>query len=160
MVQLNISRGGVPKLPIPEARVTPLGIEGDEHAFPDIHGGPRKALLVITSEGIAELVAAGFNVFPGALGENVTTRGLDRRQMRIGQRYRIGDVIIETTTLRMPCNTISKYGMGIQSAVYDEQVKSGDPSSPRWGLSGFYTAVLIPGVIRPGDAITLLEEMA
>ena len=72
--QINISKGGIPKRPIAEAVVTPLGIEGDLHAHPEIHGGPRQALLLISSEGIDELVKDGFPLYPGALGENITTR--------------------------------------------------------------------------------------
>ena len=90
ILQINISKGGVPKRPVPEAVVTPLGIDGDLHAHPEIHGGPIKALLLITSEGIEELKNLGFPLFHGALGENLTTCGLDRRTLRIGQRWRIG----------------------------------------------------------------------
>ncbi len=88
VVQISVSRGGVPKRSIPSGEVTRLGIVGDACAHPQIHGGPQQALLLITSEGIAELIAQGFPLYPGALGENLTTLGLDRRGMRIGQRYR------------------------------------------------------------------------
>ncbi len=159
VVQINVSRGGVPKRAVPLGEVTPLGIVGDVCAHPDIHGGPRQALLLITSEGIEELTALGFALYPGALGENLTTQGLDRRTLRAGQRYRVGNVLIELTKIRAPCATLNVYGPAIQKAIYDERVKAADPASPRWGLSGFYTAVLQPGTIRPGDPILLLEEM-
>jgi len=161
ILQINVSRGGMPKRSIPEGEVTSLGITGDDHAHPQFHGGPRKALLLIASEGIEELIAQGFPLFFGALGENITTRGIDRRWMRSGQRYRIGaEVLIELTRLREPCDQLSIYGPGIQSAVFDAQTKAGDPASPRWGLGGFYAAVLQGGTIRPGDPIQLLEELA
>src|SRR6202171_3457015 len=153
ILQINISPGGVPKRAIDEATVTPAGIIGDSWSPPDIHGRPWKLLLLIAAESIEELIALGFPLFFGALGENLTTRGLDRRQMRFGQRYRIGDVLIELTKMRAPCSTLDVYGPGIHRAVYDAQVKAGDASSPRWGLSGFYAAVLHGGVIRPGDRI-------
>jgi MOSC domain-containing protein YiiM len=155
--QISVSRGGVPKLPIAEAVVTPLGIDGDDHAHPQIHGGPKKALLWITSEGLAELTAAGFPVYAGALGENLTTKGIDRRTLRTGQRWQVGQVIIQLTRLRTPCQTISVYGTRIGEAVYDEVVHAGDASSPRWALGGFYAAVEQPGRIRVGDAVALLE---
>ncbi len=158
-MQVNISPGGIPKRPVPEATVTAEGIRGDRWAHPDIHGGPNQALLVITSEGIDELVAQGYALFPGALGENLTTLGLNRRQMRQGQRYRVGEVFLELTKRRAPCVTLNVYGAGIQRAIFDEQVKAGDPSSPRWGLSGFYARILRGGAIRPHDAITLIEEI-
>jgi MOSC domain-containing protein YiiM len=156
---INISKGNVPKIPIAEAQITPLGIEGDLHAHPEIHGGPRQALLLITAEGIEELTRAGFALYPGALGENITTQGLDRRAWRLGQRWGIGpEVIVEFTKIRGPCRTIQVYGPEIQTAIYDAEVKAGDPSSPRWGLSGFYARVVRPGAIRCGDAIAFLDQ--
>lgn len=160
VLQINVSQGGVPKRPIPAGVVTSLGIAGDGHAHPQIHGGPRQAILIITSEGIDELTGQGFPLYHGALGENLTTRGLDRRRVRIGQRYRIGQVLLEITKLRSPCDTLSPYGLGIQNAVYDQEVKAGNPASPRWGLSGFYASVLRAGTIHPGDPIQLVDETA
>lgn len=158
--QINISRGGIPKRPVPEALITPLGIQGDSHAHPQIHGGLQKALLLISSEGIEELVEAGFPLYAGALGENITSKGVDRRSFRLGQRYRLGQVVIEFTKIRQPCNTLNPYGRGIQQAIYDSQVKAKDHSSPRWGLSGMYARVLNPGTIYVGDPIALLDELA
>ncbi len=157
VVQINTSKGGVPKRPVTEAVVTPLGIQGDLHSHPKIHGGPVKALLLVSSEGIEELKQQGFPLYYGALGENVTTRGIDRRSLRIGQHWRIGQVVIELSRVRVPCETIQVYGNQIAKAVYDQDVKAGDPSSPRWGLSGFYASVVEPGSIRVGDPIVLME---
>lgn len=157
VVQINTSRGGVPKRAVPEAVVTPLGLDGDLHNNPTIHGGPQKALLWITSEGLGELAASGFPLYAGALGENITTQGVDRRMLRVGQRWRIGEIVINLTRVRTPCSTIAVYGRGIGEAVYDLDVKAGDASSPRWGLSGFYAAVEKPGSIRVGDAVALLD---
>jgi MOSC domain-containing protein YiiM len=160
IVQISISRGGMPKRSVAEALVTTLGLAGDEHAHSEIHGGTSQALLLITAEGIDELIAQGFPLFAGALGENITTRGLDRRTLRTGQRYRTPYVIFELTKPRAPCEQLHVYGVGIQKGVYDAQTRSGDPSSPHWGLSGFYASVIQPGTMRPGDPIVLLEELA
>jgi MOSC domain-containing protein YiiM len=158
ILQVSVSRGGVPKLAIPEGDIQPLGIVGDGHAHPDIHGGLRQAVLLISAEAIAELTALAFPLYPGALGENITTVGVDRSQWRIGQRWRIGQAIIELTKVRAPCDTLSIYGRGIQKAIYDAQVKAGNPSSPRWAMSGFYASVVQPGTVRPGDPIWLLDQ--
>jgi MOSC domain-containing protein YiiM len=159
IVQINISPGGVPKRPIAEAEVTPQGIRGDSWAHPQIHGGPMQALLLITSEGLEELTALGYPLFASALGENLTTQGLDRRQMRLGQRYRAGDVLLEITKMRSPCTTLDVYGASIKQAVYDAQVKASDATSPRWGLAGFYARVLRGGFLRPKDIIVLLDHV-
>jgi MOSC domain-containing protein YiiM len=159
VLQISVSPGGIPKRPIPEAAVTAAGILGDGWAHPDIHGGPMQALLLITAEGIEELIAQGHPLFHGALGENLTTSGLNRRQMRVGQRYRAGEIFLELTKLRAPCTTLDVYGPAIKQAVYDPKVKAGDPSTPRWGLGGFYARVLKAGTLRPGDIIELVDQV-
>ena len=158
ILQINVSPGGIPKLPISEARVTQTGVTGDAWAHPNIHGGPNQALLLVCSEALEELRAKGFALYPGALGENLTISGIDRRQMRAGQRYRAGETLIELTKVRAPCKTLDVLGEGIQSEIYDKLVKAGDPSSPRWALSGFYAAVRRPGAIRPHDIIALVDQ--
>lgn len=160
VLQINVSQGGVPKLPVTEALVTPLGLEGDLHSKPEIHGGPIKAVLLISSEAIDELQSAGFPVYYGALGENLTTRGLDRRLLRVGQRWQIGDAVLQLTRIRVPCKTIHVYGPSIATAIYDQDVKAGDAASPRWAVSGFYASVERPGKIRTGDPIVLLGSQA
>ena len=159
IVQINISPGGIPKRPIAEAEVTPEGIRGDSWAHPQIHGGRKQALLLITSEGIQELIESGYPLYAGALGENLTIAGLDRRQMRIGQRYRAGEVFLELTKIRTPCSSLDVYGASIKQAVYDAQVQAGDVSSPRWGLSGFYARVIRAGIVRPRDIIQLVDQV-
>jgi MOSC domain-containing protein YiiM len=113
-------------------------------------------LLLITAEGIEELKTAGFPLYYGALGENITSQGLDRRDLRIGMRLRIGSVEVELTKPRAPCATIQVFGTTIGPAVYDQQVKAGDASSPRWGLGGFYFRVIKPGSISVGDSIAFV----
>ena len=159
ILQVSISPGGIPKRAIAEAEVTPLGIRGDGWAHPEIHGGPNQALLLITSEGIDELIALGYPLFAGALGENLTTHGLERRRMRLGQRYRVGEVVLELAKMRSPCATLDVYGHSIKQAVYDAQVKAGDASSPRWGLAGFYARVLQSGFIRSKDIIRVVDPV-
>jgi MOSC domain-containing protein YiiM len=159
VLQINISRGGLPKRAIPEADLSPLGIAGDDYNHPQIHGGPSQAVLLISFETISELTAQGYPLYPGALGENITTQGIDCKQWRAGQRWRIGAAVIEFTKVRAPCISLNVYGPGIQKAMYDEQVHSGDPSSPRWALSGFYAGVVRPAIIRPGDPVSLLDQL-
>ena len=156
VVQVSISAGGVPKRAIDEGNVTRKGIAGDGWRHPQFHGTPKRAILLITSEGVDELAAQGYPVYYGALGENITTSGLDRRSLRIGQRFRAGEAVIELTEVRLPCDTLSVYGAGIQAAMYDARAQAWDPASPVWGMSGFYASVAEPGIVRPGDLIVLL----
>jgi MOSC domain-containing protein YiiM len=157
ILQVNISRGGLPKLPIPSAYVSSAGLGGDAHAHPRIHGGPFKAVLLIASEILDHLVILGYPVFPGAMGENFTTRGIDVRALRIGHCLRAGAALLEITEPRGPCASLDVFGPSIKTEIYDKLVRRKDPASPRWGMSGLYAAVREEGEVRQGDSITLLD---
>jgi MOSC domain-containing protein YiiM len=157
VIQLNTSLGGIPKFPIDRALVGSLGIYGDKHRF-RYHGGPSKALLVAAAELIDELRSEGWPLFYGALGENLTTRGLVARDWRLGQRYRAGSVILEFTQPRQPCKALDRYGLGLQKRVYDQAVKANNHDSAKWGYSGLYAAVVQPGIIKPEDIIEAVKH--
>jgi MOSC domain-containing protein YiiM len=157
ILQISVSKGGIPKNAISAATLTLTGLDGDHQAHADIHGGPKQGVLLITAEGIAELAALGFPLTHGSLGENLTTSGIPRREWRTGQHWSIGpEVVIEITKRRAPCHALNIYGPGLQAAIYDSVAAAGDPSSPKWGLSGFYASVVRPGIIQPGDEIILV----
>jgi len=160
IVQINTSPGGVPKRAVFEGSVRFRGLDGDSWAHPQFHGGPNQALLLIAEEVIDILKAKGYPVYPGALGENLTTRGLDPRHFRIGQTYRAGTARFRLTKLRTPCSTIQIYGRQIGREIYDAQAKAGDPASPVWCFAGIYAGVVTEGVIHPGDPISLESELA
>jgi MOSC domain-containing protein YiiM len=157
VVQISVSRGGLPKRPVPEAYLTSLGFEGDAAAHPGIHGGPLKAVLLMASETVDSLIARGYPLLYGAAGENLTTRGIDPRQMRQGQRYQLGQAMIELTSIRVPCSTLDRYGAALKREIWDKSVGEGDVTSHLWGASGFYAAVVQPGVIRAHDIIWLVD---
>jgi MOSC domain-containing protein YiiM len=160
IVQVNVSPGGLPKRSIPEGMITPLGIEGDAQAHPLIHGGPNKAILIIAAEVIEGLKARGYPIYFGALGENLTTRGIAVRDLRLGDRVRAGGAILELTQPRGPCTALDIYGDTLKHELYDKQVKARDPNSPRWGMSGFYARVVQPGPVGPGDIIAVVATLA
>jgi MOSC domain-containing protein YiiM len=141
-------------------RIQVAGIQGDAWAHPEFHGGPSQAVLLIAEEVLESLKAQGFSVFPGALGENLTTRGLDPNSWRPGQIWRVGSARLEMTKVRTPCGTIKVYGDQIGKRIYDNRVKAGDVSSPLWANSGMYARVLSEGVVRPDDVIELESEAA
>ena len=160
IVQINISPGGLPKRSVPAGFIAPLGLEGDAHAHPAIHGGARQAILIIAAEAVEELAARGYPVFPGALGENLTTRGLVIRDLRIGDRLRAGSATLEITQARGPCTQLDVYGESLKYEIYDARVKAGDPASPVWGMSGFYAGVIEPGPVEAGDIIAVVGTSA
>ena len=160
IIQVNISQGGLPKRPITDGWITPLGIEGDRHAHPQIHGGPLKAILIIAAEVVDALAERGYPLFYGAMGENLTTRGIEIRDVRQGDQFRVGGAVLEITQPRGPCSALDVYGASLKLDVYDQKVKQRDYTSPRWGMSGFYASVIQAGAVREGDAVTLLSKLA
>ena len=68
--------------------------------------------------------------------------------------------MVELTKVRAPCSTQDVYGPAIKAEIYDAQVKAGDIASLHWVMSGFYAAVVEPGMIALGDTIELVSELA
>jgi MOSC domain-containing protein YiiM len=149
ILQVNVSPGGLPKRPVPEAYLSPRGLDGDAHAHPSIHGGPSKAVLIIPSEVTDLLVARGFPLFYGALGENFTTKGIDVRSLMLRMRLRCGDAVIETTQLRRPCNSLDVYAAELRRVIEAEPA-----------LGGWYASVVVPGLVVAGAAIEILSVAA
>ena len=148
--QLNSSPGGVPKLAVREAEVTELGLVGDDHRFPDIHGGPERALCLFSLDRILELQEEGHSIFPGAVGENVTISGLDWDRMTPGQQLALGDdVLIEVTRYTSPCSTIEN---SFADGKYQRISQKVHP-----GYSRVYARVLKPGRLTVGQTISLLN---
>lgn len=148
--QLNSSPGGVPKLAVREAVVTELGLKGDEHRFPDIHGGPERALCLFSLERILELQAEGHPIFPGAVGDNVTISGIDWNNVVPGHRLALGDeVIVEITSYTSPCNTIPAYFV---DGAYQRISQKVHP-----GYSRVYARVLQPGRLTVGQPVRQLS---
>jgi MOSC domain-containing protein YiiM len=160
IVQVSISNGGLPKYAVSHGLILPLGIEGDRHAHPEFHGGPNQAILLVSAENVEALRGHGYPLFFGALGENLTTRGLDFRTLRMGDQIRAGAALLEITKPRGPCSQLDVYGQSLRQEVYDERVHQRDPASPRWGMSGFYAAVRTAGEVRPGDIIEVVATLA
>ncbi len=148
--QLNTSPGGIPKLAVREAVVTELGLIGDDHKFPDIHGGPERALCLFSLDRILELQGEGHSIFPGAVGENVTISGLDWNRMTPGHRLALGEeVLIELTTYTSPCNSIT------DSFVDGKYQRISQKVHP--GYSRVYARVLQPGRLTVGQTVRLLN---
>jgi MOSC domain-containing protein YiiM len=160
IVQVSISRGGIPKYAIDEGFIAPLGIQGDVHAHPEFHGGPLQAILFISAEMLEVLKQQGYPLFYGAMGENLTVCGIQMRDIRIGDQIRAGGATLEVTKPRTPCTQLDIYGARFRSDIYDAQVKRRDPASPHWGMSGFYASVVYPGPVRPGDPFVVISKLA
>ncbi|MCX5540701.1 MOSC domain-containing protein [Paraburkholderia sp. CNPSo 3076] len=133
-------------------RVEALGIVGDEHGDPRVHGGPEKAVHHYAAENYARIAqafaACAQALVPGSLGENISAWGLSERDVRIGDIYQVGSAMLQVSQPRSPCWKINhRFGVERMSM----QIAEGR-------ITGWYYRVLSPGVIAPGDAITLIER--
>lgn len=144
--QINRSDGGVPKWPVREGEVTPLGLEGDRHNDTAHHGGPERALCLYALERIVDLQAEGHPIYPGSTGENITVVGLDWAQVVPGTRLRLGEeVVIEITLYTTPCQKIAA------SFVEGQIQRMSQEAHP--GCSRVYARVLSTGRIQVGDEV-------
>lgn len=145
IVQLSVSRGGVPKHAVAEARVTPLGLAGDIQKHPKFHGGPARAVCLYSLEVIERLKAEGHPIAPGTTGENVTITGLDWATLGPGARLALGDaVVLEVTTLAVPCKQIA----GSFSDGDSQRIA-------RLGDARLYARVIREGTVRAGDRVAV-----
>ncbi|MFE7357044.1 MOSC domain-containing protein [Streptomyces sp. NPDC057543] len=136
-----------------------LGVEGDVHAGVTVKHRSRVAqdptqpnlrqVHLIHAELFGELRAAGFEVAPGDLGENVTTSGVDLLALPVGTLLHLGDeAVVEVTGLRNPCLQIDNFRDGLL-----KQVVGRDAAGRIVRKAGIMGVVTAGGVVRPGDPI-------
>ena len=93
----------------------------------------------------------GFEIAPGQMGENITTRGIALLDLPAGTRLGLGDqAVVELTGLRNPCGQLNGIAPGLQAAVLDR-----DEAGELVRLAGVMSVVITGGEVRPGDPITV-----
>jgi MOSC domain-containing protein YiiM len=136
-----------------------LGVEGDVHAGVTVKHRSRVAVdptqpnlrqvHLIHEELFDEVGEAGFQVAPGQLGENVTTRGIDLLSLPVGTLLCIGEeAVVEVTGLRNPCVQIDNFRQGLLKRVVGR-----DDAGNVVRKAGIMSIVKQGGVVRPGDTI-------
>lgn len=147
--QLNCSEGGVPKLPVRAALLTPLGLEGDSQANRRHHGGPERALCLYALERILELQREGHQIYPGSTGENVTVVDLEWEHLKPGSRLQFGEeVVVEISSYTVPCRTIAASFAGGEFQRISHKRNAGD--------ARLYARVLRTGHLAVGQRVRLL----
>lgn len=169
------------KQPVPEIQlVEGMGVVGDAHAGTLVQHRSRKKrnpnvvnlrqVHLIHSELLDQARAAGHEVGPGGLGENVLTAGLDLLGLPTDTRLRISDTVLRVTGLRNPCRQINDFSAGLLKVVV--QRADGAPSDTDIGLgptggadniegapikrlAGVMAVVERGGVIRPDMPISV-----
>jgi MOSC domain-containing protein YiiM len=123
--------------------VRPLGLEGDDQADPEVHGGLSKAVYAYPHEHLAfwqtvraQAGQAGWDtpVPPGLMGENLTLTGL------------FPDCTLAVSEPRQPCYKFQAV-MGFNQAT---------KMMAQSGYCGFYLAVIEGGTIAAGESYELI----
>jgi len=145
---ISVSNGGVPKLAVPQARVTKDGVEGDRHRNTELHGGPDRAVCVFALEVIEALRKEGHSIAPGAAGENFTMAGLDWKHIGPGTRLSVGsEVQLEVLSYTAPCShNTCWFTDGDFSRISQKK-------HPGW--SRVYARVLSEGIVKQGDPVVI-----
>lgn len=126
------------------------GLVGDHVGDGKHHGGDQQAVYAFAREDLDRWQQSLGRLLPnGHFGENLTTRGLDVSNARLGERWRIGDeVVLQVTCPRTPCATfrgrMAERGW-LKRFTADER-------------PGAYLSVVVPGRIRSGDPVDVVHR--
>jgi MOSC domain-containing protein YiiM/ferredoxin-NADP reductase len=131
--------------------ITKEGIPTDEHAY-HMHGGVDKALLHYCSKHYdawrEELPASEALFKPGGFGENLISAEISEKNLCIGDRLAIGEVIVEVSEPRAPCSKLN----------HRFEVKDMAKRTQTLLRTGWLYRIIKPGYIQAGDMIRLLER--
>ncbi len=151
----GIGRTSIDKAPVAgPLRVDAAGLDGDQVSDTRNHGGPDQAVYAFAREDLdwwaGEL---GREIRDGQFGENLTTSGIDVNEAEIGERWRIGEVLLEVASVRTPCNDF-KWWMGLSgfdNAVWVKRFAA-------VGRPGPYLRVLSSGTVTAGDELEVVHQ--
>ncbi len=139
VLAVQISPGGIPKMPVEEAVVGRMGIEGDgrDHAK---HWKEERAISIQDLELIEQIRGDGYDVAPGVMGENLTVKDLHVQTLIPGTKLHFsGGLVLELTGPRKPCFVLD---------TIDEKLK--DDVINR---IGYMARVVQEHTIRPGETV-------
>ena len=144
---LELEVTGIYKMPASgSVQVAALGLEGDFICDQKNHGGPDQAVYLYGAPDYAWWAEQlGRELAPGTFGDNLTLSEFESAQYNIGDRLRIGSVILEFTAPRIPCSTLARRmndPMFVRKFAHAER-------------PGMYCRVIQGGTLRAGDKATL-----
>jgi len=136
-----------------------VGVAGDAHAGPLVKHRSRvradptqpnlRQVHLLEAELFETLAAAGHQVNPGDLGENITTSGVDLHALPVGSILLIGDeALVAITGLRNPCAQIERFQPGLLDHVL---LRHADGEVVR--RAGIMGVVVRGGLVRLVDRI-------
>jgi MOSC domain-containing protein YiiM len=138
---------GIFKYPVEgPVRVEGVNLVGDEQADRRVHGGVDKAVYAYASEDYEWWSGQlGRTLPPGMFGDNLTTEGIDIGSAVVGQRWRIGDVVLEVSEPRVPC---FKLGIRMEDPAFPTVFSAAD-------RPGSYMRIVEEGSLQAGDHIEI-----
>ncbi len=148
----SIYESAIRKQPVPQVNIHELGAEGNDVGLKKHHGGPDKALFFMSDrsfEQLNQLLNTDFGYMGTAVyGENFVVSKLNEENVCVGDQYQIGNVILEVSQPRKPCERLSKNtnNENTQRTIFQS------------GLTGWYVRVKQTGTIHQGDKLNLLER--
>ena len=151
----GIGRTSIDKQPV-AGRVLArrLGLDGDQVSDTQHHGGVDQAVYAFAREDLDTWAAElGLEIRDGQFGENLTTTGIDVNEAEVGERWLIGDALLEVASIRIPCND---FKMWMGRSGYDNRAWVKRFASV--GRPGPYLRVLTEGELRAGDEITVTHR--
>jgi MOSC domain-containing protein YiiM len=144
------TQSAIDKRPLPgRVAVHPLGLDGDVQVNRKWHGGEGQALYAYAQEDADWWAAELDRDLPaGRFGENLRTSGIDLTGALLGERWRIGGVLVEVTAPRTPCAKLQAH-WGVPRLIkrFTER-----------GVSGAYLRVLETGDVGAGDRIVVVDR--
>ncbi len=139
ILSINLSKGGIPKIPVETIRVTYSGLEGDGHNH-EKHRTPLQAVCLQDIEKLEELNRQGYSLAPGSTGENLTVSGLNVNALPVGSLLHFANgVVLELTKVRKPCYVLDAIDTRLKEDIF--------------GRCGIYAKVLKEGFFLQGETI-------
>jgi MOSC domain-containing protein YiiM len=127
---------------------TGTGVQGDEIANRDAHGGSLRTVYAYAAEDRAFWERQlGRDLPPGSFGENLATTGVDVTGAKPGERWRVGDALLEVTTIRTPCYKLA-WALGEDGI---------ERAFQRAARPGAYLTVVEEGEVEAGDDIRVVR---
>ena len=138
---------GIFKLPVIHAvMVSKLGLEGDVVMDKRHHGGVDQAVYVYGAADYAWWSRdLGKDILPGTFGENLTIGELESAQFNVGDYIHIGEVTLQVTAPRIPCDTFA-------TRMNDPQWVKKFRRAERPGL---YCRVIREGFVKASDPVSV-----
>ena len=143
VVSINVSGGGIPKIPVLSSEVLVTGLAEDRHDHGK-HTALDRAVSLVDLEILDQLNTEGYDVCPGAIGENLTVENLQLQALEPGDNLTFsGGVQIKLVEARKPCFVLDALDVKLKTDIV--------------GRCGYLARVIVEGTISAGESITVTK---